>query len=142
MNLELVLNGAVVSTMSSAGLYWSPAQQLAHLTVNGAATRTGELFATGTISGSGPGSGGSLMELTSRGREPLVLADGTTRAWLADGDEVVVRGWCGDRAGRGWISFGEVRGRVAPAGEVAPAAASREPAPGRHCAGRRGRLAS
>ena len=142
VNLELVLNGAVVSTMSSAGLYWSPAQQLAHLTVNGAATRTGELFATGTISGSGPGSGGSLMELTSRGREPLVLADGTTRAWLADGDEVVVRGWCGDR-GRARVDL--LRRGARPCGACWRGGACRGvegAGAGRHCAGRRGRLAS
>jgi len=115
VNLELFLNGTLISTSSAAVLYWSMAQQLAHVTVNGAATRTGELLATGTISGSEPRSAGSLMELTSRGREPLVLADGTTRAWLEDGDEVVIRGWCGARGHRGWISLGEVRGRVLPA---------------------------
>ena len=115
VKLELLLNGTLVSTSTAAGLYWSMAQQLAHVTVNGAATRTGELFATGTISGSEPRSAGSLMELTSRGREPILLADGTTRAWLEDGDEVVVRGWCGTRGQAGWISLGEVRGRVLPA---------------------------
>ncbi len=123
VSLELSLNGTVVSTTSSAGLYWSMAQQLAHLTVNGAATRTGELFATGTISGTTPGTAGSLMELTSAGREPIVLADGTTRTWLDDGDEVVVRGWCRRPGVPGWISLGEVRGRVLPAG----AAATRQP---------------
>jgi fumarylacetoacetase len=118
VKLELFLNGTLVSTSNAAGLYWSMAQQLAHITVNGAATRTGELFATGTISGTGPRSAGSLMELTSRGAEPLVLADGTTRAWLEDGDEAVVRGWCGERGQKGWISLGEVRGRVLPASGV------------------------
>jgi fumarylacetoacetase len=115
ISLELALNGTVLSAMTSAGLYWSMAQQLAHVTVNGAATRTGELFATGTISGTGPGTAGSLMELTSGGREPLALPDGTSRAWLEDGDEVTVRGWCGTRGAPGWISLGEVRGRVLPA---------------------------
>jgi len=116
VNFELLLNGTVISTTTAAGLYWSMAQQLAHLTVNGAATRTGELFATGTISGTGPASAGSLMELTSGGRQPLLLDDGSTRAWLADGDEVVIRGWCGARGEPGWVSLGEVRGRVVPAG--------------------------
>lgn len=115
VKLELSLNGNVVSTTTAAGLYWSMAQQFAHLTANGAATRTGELFATGTISGTTPRSAGSLMELTSGGREPLVLEDGTSRAWLEDGDEAVIRGWCGVQGQPGWISLGEVRGQVAPA---------------------------
>jgi fumarylacetoacetase len=119
VSLELSLNGTVVSTTTSAGLYWSMGQQLAHITVNGAATRTGELFATGTISGTGPGTAGSLMELTSAGREPLVLADGTRRAWLEDGDEVAIRGWCGTPGTEDLISLGEVRGRVLPAGTTA-----------------------
>ncbi|HTT90365.1 MAG TPA: fumarylacetoacetase [Acidimicrobiales bacterium] len=116
VSLELSLNGTVVSTSSSAGLYWSMAQQLAHITVNGAAARTGELFATGTISGTTPGTAGSLMELTSAGRDPIVLAGGAKRAWLEDGDEAVVRGWCGTPGVPGWISLGEVGGRVLPAG--------------------------
>jgi len=116
VNFELSLNGTVISTTTAAGLYWSMAQQMAHLTVNGAATRTGELFATGTISGTEPASAGSLMELTSGGREPLFLDDGSTRAWLEDGDEVVIRGWCGTRGEPGWVSLGEVRGRVVSPG--------------------------
>ena len=118
INLELSLNGTVISSTNSAGLYWSMAQQLAHLTVNGAATRTGELFATGTISGTGPRSAGSLMELTSAGRAPVPLDDGRRRAWLEDGDEAVVRGWCGVRGQPGWLSLGEVRGRVVPGREA------------------------
>jgi fumarylacetoacetase len=70
---------------------------LAHLTVNGARLRAGDLFATGTISGLGDGTQGSLAELSAGGR------------WLADGDEVVLRG----RAGN--VELGEVRGRVVPA---------------------------
>lgn len=112
IHLELSLNGTVVSSSGSAGLYWSMAQQLAHLTANGAATRTGELFATGTISGVALNSAGSLMELTSDGREPIELGDGARRSWLEDGDEVVIRGWCGERGSGRWLSFGEVRGEV------------------------------
>lgn len=122
ITLELSLNGTVLSRVSSAGLYWSMAQQFAHLTVNGAATRTGELFGTGTISeprtnnaGGGYRRAGSPMELTSAGREPVMLEDGSSRAWLEDGDEVVIRGWCGARGSPGWASLGEVRGRVLPA---------------------------
>jgi fumarylacetoacetase len=105
------LNGTVVSSMSSGGLYWSMAQQLAHLTVNGASTRTGDLFASGTISGKEPASAGSLMELTNGGKEPVKLEDGSMRTWVEDGDEVVIRAWCGDRRGA-HVNLGEVRGRV------------------------------
>lgn len=115
VNLELSLNGTVVSATTAAGLYWSASQQLAHLSANGAATRTGELFATGTISGTGPASAGSLMELTEGGRRPLTVADGQDRTWLEDGDEVVIRGWCGQRGQARSVSLGEVRGRVVPA---------------------------
>jgi len=125
ISLELSVNETVVSRVSSAGLYWSMAQQYAHLTANGAATRTGELFATGTISGTVPRSAGSLMELTSAGREPLVLGDGSSRTWLEDGDEVVVRGWCGTPGVPGWISLGEVRGRVLPAVPVGSRASTK-----------------
>jgi fumarylacetoacetase len=119
VTLELWLNGTKLSAMTSASLYWSIDQQLAHVTVNGAATRTGELLATGTISGTAPRSAGSLMELTSAGREPLVLDDGTRRAWLQDGDEVTIRGRCGTPGVPGWLSLGEVRGRVYAAGGAA-----------------------
>ncbi len=95
--LEVELNGEVVSRPPAAGLYWTPAQMLAHLTVNGARISAGDLFATGTISGHGHGTQGSLAELFAGKR------------WLADGDEVVLRG----RAGG--VELGEVRGRVLPA---------------------------
>ncbi|HTW07011.1 MAG TPA: fumarylacetoacetate hydrolase family protein, partial [Acidimicrobiales bacterium] len=122
INLELWVNGTRLSTPNSAGLYWSMAQQFAHLSVNGAAVRTGDLFATGTISGSAPGTAGSLMELTAGGRAPLELRDGTSRAFLEDGDEVLIRGWCGQVGRPGWMSLGEVSGRVVPARPGAPPA--------------------
>jgi fumarylacetoacetase len=98
VDLEIELNGEVVSRPNSRRLYWTPEQMLAHLTSNGARVGAGDLFATGTISGSEPGTEGSLAELR-RGER-----------WLADGDEVVLRG----RAGG--IELGEVRGRVEPGG--------------------------
>ena len=110
VSFSLSINGSVVSTIGAGDLYWSMAQQLAHLTSNGASTTTGDLFATGTISGRGERSAGSLMELTSAGSEPIKLDDGSVRSWLEDGDEVVVRGWCGD-PGAG-VDLGEVSGRV------------------------------
>jgi fumarylacetoacetase len=109
VELEVELNGHVVSRTSSRGLYWSMPQQLAHATVNGASVRTGDLMASGTISGPERGSEGSLIELTRNGAEPLQLPDGTMRSFLEDGDEVVLRGWAGD------VELGEVRGRIEPA---------------------------
>jgi fumarylacetoacetase len=106
LELEIELNGQVVSRANARDLYWSMAQQLAHATSNGARLRTGDLFASGTISGSEPDARGSLIELTWNGREPLRLADGSERSFLADGDEVVLRG----RAGP--VGLGEVRGRI------------------------------
>jgi fumarylacetoacetase len=84
-------------------------QMLAHATVNGASIRTGDLFATGTVSGASPGSEGSLIELTSNGAHPLRLGDGSTRTFLEDGDEVIFRGSAGE------VELGEVRGKVLPA---------------------------
>ena len=95
-------------------LYWSPAQQLAHATSNGASVRTGDLFATGTLSGTDPRTeGGSLIEMSWRGAQPLELPGGETRTFLADGDRVVMRGWCGSGTGR--VGFGEVEGTVVAA---------------------------
>jgi fumarylacetoacetase len=108
--LEAELNGEVVSRGNAAGLYWTMPQQLAHATSNGASVRTGDLMASGTISGAERGSEGSLIELTRNGAEPLRLADGSERTFLEDGDEVVLRG----RAANG-VELGEVRGRVEPA---------------------------
>jgi fumarylacetoacetase len=105
--LEVELNGTRVSQTNARGLYWTFPQQLAHATVNGAVARPGDLYASGTISGSEPGSYGSLIELTWGGRDPLTLADGSSRTFLEDGDTVVLRGRCGDR-----VSFGEVRGTI------------------------------
>ncbi|MCL4282190.1 MAG: fumarylacetoacetase [Flavobacteriales bacterium] len=95
-------------------LYWTMPQQLAHHTVNGCNVRAGDVMASGTISGSSPDSFGSLLELTWRGTKPLKLADGTERKFLHDGDTVVIRGH-GQRDGLR-IGFGEVRGKILPAG--------------------------
>jgi len=95
-------------------MYWSMAQQLAHLSSNGSRVRAGDLYASGTISGSEPGTYGSMIELTCRGAHPLALADGTTRAFIQDGDAVTLRGSC-DRAGAVHIGLGEVSGIILPA---------------------------
>jgi fumarylacetoacetase len=110
LDLEVELNGSVVSRTTARKLYWTMPQQLAHATSNGASVRTGDLMASGTISGATRGSEGSLIELTRNGAERLRLADGSERAFLEDGDEVVLRG----RAANG-VELGEVRGRVVAA---------------------------
>jgi fumarylacetoacetase len=102
-----------ISRTSFGAMYWSVAQQLAHATANGALTRPGDLFASGTISGSDPGSYGSLIELTWRGERPIALADQEVRTFLQDGDEVTLRGWC-ERDGARRIGFGSARGRIVP----------------------------
>jgi fumarylacetoacetase len=107
--IEGELNGTVITRTNARGLYWSLAQQLAHATVNGASVAAGDLFASGTISGPEPGSFGSLIELSWGGRNPVALEDGRERAFLEDGDEVVIRG----RGGA--VAFGEVSGRIEPA---------------------------
>jgi fumarylacetoacetase len=84
-------------------------QQLAHATVTGASVNTGDLFASGTISGPEPGSEGSLIELTWNGERPVQLDDGSSRTFLEDGDEVVLRGRAGD------LELAEVRGTIEPA---------------------------
>ena len=109
LELEIELNGAIVSRGNARRLYWTMPQQLAHVTSNGASLRTGDLLASGTISGAAHGSEGSLIELTHNGERPLRLPDGSTRRFLEDGDEVVLRGRGGN------VRLGEVRGRVLPA---------------------------
>jgi fumarylacetoacetase len=104
--LEVELCGAVVARSNTRHLYWSIAQQIAHLTVNGASLRTGDLIATGTVSGPEREQRASLLELSWNGEEPIELPDGSTRAFLEDGDEVVLRGEAG---------LGEVSGRIEPA---------------------------
>jgi fumarylacetoacetase len=115
LHLEVWLNGERVSATSFADMYWTFAQQLAHMTVNGATATPGDLFGSGTVSGPTDGSAGSLIELTWRGAHPLSLADGTSRSFLLDGDTVSLRGWCGgDGPGRPRIGFGEAVGTVVP----------------------------
>jgi fumarylacetoacetase len=114
IDLDVRLNGELISSPRFAGMYWTPAQMLAHLTVNGASLRPGDLFASGTVSGGGLRERGSLLELAWGGTEPLVLADGSTRAFLDDGDEVVLSASAPAPDGAR-IGLGEVRGRITPA---------------------------
>ncbi|MFF7991401.1 fumarylacetoacetase [Kitasatospora xanthocidica] len=109
--MEVRLNGHLVSRPPFATMYWTAQQQLTHMTVNGASLRTGDLFASGTVSGPEPDTRGALIELTWNGEEPLKLADGTTRTFLEDGDEVAITATAPGPDGV-VVGFGEVTGRV------------------------------
>jgi fumarylacetoacetase len=105
IDLEVRLNGHTISRTNARHLYWNVEQQVAHLTANGASLRTGDLLASGTISGPTPDSVGSLIELTRNGAEPLQLPNGESRTFLEDGDEVTLLA----------THLGEVTGRIQPA---------------------------
>ncbi len=123
IHLELSINQTVVSRPEARFLHWSPEQLVAHLTSNGANLRPGDVLATGTISGPDRGTWGSLMELAWGGERPVQLNDGSTRAWLEDGDTVTVRAWCGtgadapatgaqDTGTAGRVELGRVTGKI------------------------------
>ncbi|MFJ2030817.1 fumarylacetoacetase [Streptosporangium sp. NPDC087985] len=111
LTLEVALNGEVVSRPPYRGMYWTPDQMLAHMTVNGARLRTGDLYASGTVSGSEPGERGSLIELTWNGTEPLKLPDGSSRSFLEDGDTVTITASAPGPGGT-VITLGEVSGTI------------------------------
>ena len=112
LRLELELNGCLLSRPSFDSMYWTPSQQLAHLTSNGARLRVGDLFASGTVSDDTDF--GSLLELSWNGSRPIALADGSTRAFLNDGDEVALSALAVGRDGSR-LRLGDARGSVAPA---------------------------
>jgi fumarylacetoacetase len=114
LSLEVRLNGQVVSRPPFATMYWTPAQMLAHMTANGASTRTGDFYASGTVSGPERDDRGCLLELSWGGAEPLTLADGSVRAYLEDWDEVTI-GATAPGAGGARVGFGEVTGQILPA---------------------------
>ena len=97
-----------------ADAYWTLAQLVAHHTVNGCNLRTGDLLGTGTLSGPAPGQGGSMMELSAAGKQPLTLSSGEQRSFIEDGDTVILRGACQGPGARR-IGFGECRASVLPA---------------------------
>ena len=111
IDLQVELNGEVVSETNASGLYWTATQLLTHAACNGAVIRPGDLFASGTISGERPGSEGSLIELTRNGERPLSIS-GQPRTFLADGDRVVLRGRAGE------VALGEVSAEILSAQEL------------------------
>lgn len=116
INLEVFLktNGLKepykISGSNFKYMYWNILQQLAHHTVNGCNLRTGDLLASGTISGPAENSYGSLLELTWRGEKPIKLPNGEERKFMQDGDELIISGYC---QGNGYrVGFGEVKGKL------------------------------
>jgi fumarylacetoacetase len=108
---------ARLSRCSFRDSYWTLAQMVAHQTSNGCNLQPGDLLGSGTISGTGPGAAGSLIELTQGGKSPIALPTGETRTFIADGDEVIQRGRC-EADGAVPIGFGEASGVVKPARPV------------------------
>ena len=103
-----------LSLGSFTGMYWTVAQMLTHHASNGCNLRSGDLLASGTISNESPESRGCLLELTSRGANPVTLPSGESRRFLEDGDEVIMKGVL-EADGRPRIGFGECRGTILPA---------------------------
>jgi fumarylacetoacetase len=103
-----------LSRSNTKDLYWTIGQMLTHHASNGCNLQTGDLMATGTVSGPEKDERGCMLELTWRGTEPVELPSGEARRFLEDGDEVIMRGYC-EREGFRRIGLGECRGRVLPA---------------------------
>ncbi|CAN5748070.1 fumarylacetoacetase [soil metagenome] len=104
----------LLSRSNLKDLYWTIGQMLTHHASNGCNLQTGDLMATGTVSGQEDSERGCLLEMTKRGAEPVTLPSGETRKFLEDGDEIIMKGFC-EREGFRRIGFGECRGRIVPA---------------------------
>ncbi len=115
IHLEVAVNGTVVTRPEYRDMYWSPAQMLAHMTINGASLRPGDLYGSGTISGAAQDQRGSFLELSWGGQEPFSLGDGSTRSFLEDGDTVTMTATAAGPGG-GRIGLGEVVATIRPAG--------------------------
>ncbi|HEX2904001.1 MAG TPA: fumarylacetoacetate hydrolase family protein, partial [Jatrophihabitans sp.] len=111
--IEVYLNGELISRPPYRTMYWTPAQMLAHLTVNGATARTGDLFGSGTVSGPERDQRGSLLELSWGGQQPLAIPGGRQVTFLQDGDEVVLRATAPGPGGCR-VGVAEVAGRIVP----------------------------
>lgn len=103
-----------LSATSFRHQYWTIGQMVAHHTVGGCNLQPGDLLGSGTISGPAAGEAGAMIELAKNGHEPIHLENGEKRGFLADGDAVILRGWC-EKTGFARIGFGESKGEVMPA---------------------------
>lgn len=99
-------------TNTARAAYWTPAQLVAHHTINGCNLQSGDLLGSGTLSGPDVGEAGCLLEITLGGKTPVTLPNGEHRSALEDGDTVILRGWC-EREGAARIGLGEARGTIA-----------------------------
>lgn len=106
----------ILTRTNYSEMYYSAAQQLCHHTTSGCPMNAGDLLGSGTISGPTPDSRGSLLELSWGGKEPITLADGSTRSFIADGDTVILRGHA--QGGGYRIGFGDCAGTVRPAPSI------------------------
>ena len=119
--LDVALQGAswadpvVIARSNFKHMYWNFRQQLVHHTASGCNLNAGDLMGSGTISGPTPDSRGSMLELSWKGETPLTFENGEKRAFLADGDSLIIAGVCTDAASGTSVSFGECRGKVLPA---------------------------
>jgi fumarylacetoacetase len=114
---EAGMDPLVLGRSSFRDMYWTMAQMLTHHASNGCNLRAGDLLASGTVSGADKGARGSLLELTSRGKDPVTLPTGEQRKFLEDGDEVILRGFC-EREGFRRIGLGTCRGVISPASKT------------------------
>lgn len=112
LKTEKLPQGMVICRTNFKDIYWSMRQWITHHTVTGCNLKVGDLLASGTISGDSPDSFGSLMELTINGKETVKLPNGETRAFLEDGDEIIISAYCGDKENPDII--GDVAGKIVP----------------------------
>ncbi|GJN86402.1 hypothetical protein PLIIFM63780_009982 [Purpureocillium lilacinum] len=106
-------NKTTISKTNSRNLLWSWPQMIAHHSISGCNLRPGDLFGSGTISGTEPNTQGSILEQTQGGKVAMQLAGGEERKFLQDGDTLVIRGWAGKEGAL--VGFGEVSGKILPA---------------------------
>jgi fumarylacetoacetase len=116
LTVDIVAENGSAKTVSKSNfkhMYWNMCQQLAHHTVNGCNIEVGDLYASGTISGSTPDSYGSMLEITWGGKNPIQMPDGTERKFILDGDTVSIKGFCEKENVK--VGFGEVFNKILPA---------------------------
>jgi fumarylacetoacetase len=111
---ESGLAPVVLGRSNFRDMYWTMAQMLTHHASNGCNLRAGDLLASGTVSGADKTARGCLLELTSRGKDPVSLPTGEQRKFLEDGDEIILLGFC-ERDGFRRIGLGSCRGTIVPA---------------------------